>query len=69
MCWVSGYWVMRRMAGRTNNLSQQEQKGHRVWPLLFLPHARAKEEAKMVATVATPQQNTSVGLMYQGVEV
>ena len=31
--------------------------------------ARVKEETKMVATVATPQQNTSVGLMYQGIEV
>ncbi len=31
--------------------------------------ARVKEETKTVATVATPQQNTSVGLMYQGIEV
>ncbi len=41
MCWVSEYWVMKGMAWRMNNLSQQEPEGHRVWPLPFLPQARA----------------------------
>lgn len=35
------YWVVRGMAWRMNNLSQQEPEGHRVRPLPFLPQARA----------------------------
>ena len=41
MCWVSEYWVMKGMAWRMNNLSQQKPEGHRVWPLFCLLHARA----------------------------